>query len=342
MIMAGIYFLCRMMKVDLFAKLRNRKFGRGGPRGWYGWRRQEEDYPSDPPPQYAEDIYPPDEKPIPNQQQLDAFYSPITIQPIATPATAAVLSNADSERQNVVREALLDNPAPFGTSMFPPLVTPSATQNFYQTNSSNTVSPVSPLYRQASDANKTLGTQNSLLSREISDYNNTGTQNTFLTQNAYDPNQREPNHLSYLSSLSSGFGDGLIISESTVAGGGPRQSYRQSRNPRTSRFSWATSARGPTGDRDTVYTTSSIESAPRFRTVNSWVAQQTGRVEKRAQNQKEVPAMPAIPLPLQAGVDHQRNPSEDPAFRAHPGDEIAVSNGTRIPSVILDRNTGVN
>jgi hypothetical protein len=331
-----------MMKVDLFAKLRNRKFGGGGSRGWYGWRRQEEDYSSDPPPQYAEDIYPPDEKPIPNQQHLDAFYSPITIPPMATPGTAAVLSNADSERQNVVREALLDNPAPFGTSVLPPLVTLSTTQNFYQTNSSNTFSPMSPLSRQASDPNKALGTQNSLLSRGNSDYNNTGTQNTFLTQNAYDLNQREPNHLSYLSSLSSGFGDGLIIPESTVAGGGPRQSYRQSPNQRTSRFSWTTSARGPTGDRDTVYTTSSIESAPRFRTVNSWVAQQTGRVEKRAQNQKEVPAMPAIPLPLQAGVDHQRNPSEDPAFRAHPGDEIAVSNGTRIPSVILDRNTGVN
>jgi hypothetical protein len=328
------------MKLDVFTKLRNRKFGRES-RGWYGWWKQDEDYSSDPPPQYEEEGYPPDEKPIPNQQQLDAFYSsPITIPPMATLASAAVLSSAEPERQNAVRGAFLDNQVPLGTSVLPPLVTLSATQTFYQNNSSDTVTPVSPLPRQVSDANKTIGTQNSLLYRENSDYNNTGTQNTFLTQtsNAYDPNQKEPNHLSYLSSLSSGFGDGLIIPESTIASG-PRQSYRQSHNQRTSRFSWATSARDPAGDRDTVYTTASIESAPRFRSVNSWVAQQTGRVERRDRNDKEVPAMPAVPLPLQAGVDHQRHPSEDPAFRAHPGEEIAASSSMRIPSAILDRNT---
>ena len=161
---------------------------------------------------------------------------------------------------------------------------------------------------------------------------------------ANDPAQREVNHMSYLSSLSSGFGDQIIIPEP-----GPmkpnnirasRQSYRQSR-----KFSWATSARGPQGDRDTVYTTSSIDSQPpRFRTINSWVAQQTGRLQKQNLNKDEVPSMPEIPKPLRVavGVDHQRKSSEDPAFRHHPGDEIELGRASRIPSTILDKKFGIN
>ena len=150
--------------------------------------------------------------------------------------------------------------------------------------------------------------------------------------------------MSYLSSLSSGFGDQIIIPESLSAKPlnvrASRQSYRQSR-----KLSWATSSRGPQDLRDTVYTTASIESTPpRFRTINSWVAQQTSHVHAKQKIQDEVPAMVEIPKSLQvgvAGVDHQRKHSEDPAFRHHPGDEIELSKGSRIPSTILDKKFGI-
>lgn len=341
-----MYFLTRVRKVDIFAAFRNRKFKRGGARGWYGWRKEETNYMSEPPPQYSGDYS--SEKNIPIQQQVEAFYTPMAVPPMAIPASAAnALARTDSGRRDMVREALLDNPASFATSPAIQPVALSATENFYGIAAKST-----PLSRQPG----TQFSQSTLVSQPNTNYNNTGTQNTFLTMNTmrsmqtqdvYDPDQREPNHLSYLSSLSSGFGDGLINSESTVAGGG-RQSYQQSKAPGAGRFSWMTSNRGsraPTNrDRDTVYTTASIESAPRFRTVNSWVAQQAGRVER----QQEVPAMPSLPLPLQIGFragntfDHQRKPSEDPAFHQHPGDEIEISRGSRVPSSILDRKFGVN
>jgi hypothetical protein len=330
-----------MRKIDLLASVRNRKFGRGGARGWYGWRKEEKYY-MDPPPKYSGDVYP-SEKNIPAQQQVEAFYTPTAVPPMATPASAAnALARSGSGRQDMVREALLDNPAPFATSPATQPVALSATANFYG------------FAAQPTSLSRQPGTQNSQNTFVSQLEPNTGTQNTFLTMNtmrsmqtqdAYDPNQREPNHLSYLSSLSSGFGDGLIIPEPTVVGGG-RQSYRQSKAPGAGRFSWMTSNRGSRapgyGDRDTVYTTTSVDSAPRFRSVNSWVAQQAGRVER----EQEIPAMPAIPGSLQAGVaavsDHQRKISEDPAFRQHPGDEIELKLGTRVPSAILDRKTGVN
>lgn len=339
-----------MMKVDVLSKFRNRSFSRGGARGWYGWRRKSTDYSSDPPPVYPGEEYPPDEKPIPTQRSLDAFFSPMARPPLATPAGAAALSSTDTQRQETVRAALADNPAPFGVSPEAQTGTLSATHNFYNISPQNPNlsrqpgtqasqnSQVSALSLQNTTLSRQPGTQNSLLSGADSNYNNTGTQNTFLTMqtsDAYDPNQREVNHLSYLSSLSSGFGDGLVIPDSTV-NGAPQPGYRQSQSQGVARFSWVTSIR----DRDTVYTQASIESAPRFRTVNSWVAQQSNHVERQQQSNAEVPAMPAIPLPLQAGVDHQRKPSEDPAFRAHPGDEIPISGGSRVPSEILDKTIG--
>ena len=352
MIAAGIYFLIRMMKVDVSSKLRNRSFGRGGARGWYGRRSKSADYSSEPPPIYPGEGYPPDEKPIPTQRSLDAFFSPMARPPLATPAGAVAFSNSDTQRQESVRAAVVDNSAPLGLSPETQTGSLSATQNFYNISPQNANlsrqpgtqasqnSGVSALSQQATTLSRQPGTQVSLLSQANSNYNNTGTQNTFLTMrtaDAYDPTQREVNHLSYLSSLSSGFGDGLIMPESTV-NGAPQKGYRQSQSQGAARFSWVTSVR----DRDTIYTQASVDSAPRFRTVNSWVAQQSNRVERQQQSNDEVPAMPSLPLPLQAGVDHQRKPSEDPAFRAHPGDEIPISGGSRVPSEILDKTIGFN
>jgi hypothetical protein len=314
-IVAGAYLLTRMKKIDLLSVVRNREVRKGGPKGWYGWRRKSMNWTSLSTQGYTNEDgaygYHSDEKSTPAQRQLDAFFSPIAKPPLATPQATSTLSKTDPQRQDVVRKALLDNPAPFGIS-------PQDSK------------PLPPDY-YTYDSN----------------YNNTyNTNTTYVTQNTadvYDPAQREVNHLSYLSSLSSGFGDAqIIIPESGPTKPNaqePRQSLHQSR-----KFSWVSSVPGfrRQGDRDTVYTTSSEESAPRFRTVNSWVAQQTGRVERRQQSDKEIPAMPEIPLPLQIGVDHRRRVSEDPAFRHHPGDEVALKKGSRVQSAILDRRMGVN
>jgi hypothetical protein len=101
-------------------------------------------------------------------------------------------------------------------------------------------------------------------------------------------------------------------------------------------------------DRDTIYTTTSEESAPRFRTVNSWVAQQAGRADKPPATEQIIPSIPALPPTLQPGMiqniqqNHQRNPSDDPVFTFHPGEEIQISRGSRVPSEILNKKTGIN
>ena len=359
MVLAGVYLIFRMKKAGKFAVFRKRQFRKGGNHGWYGFWRNDRNTISDAPPRYSgpEECYGKntEEKNIPSQRQLDAFFSPVAMPPLAK--TGAALSRADSQRQVLVREALLDNPAPFGYSPAPQTTIGSATEDFYgiKMNSlaitqNNRVSPQT----SGNTMNTQISTQNAQLSRQPSDpYGNTmntqtSTQNVQLSRNtsdAYDPARREVNHLSYLSSLSSGFGDGLIIAdESGLPNGNASLSRRQSRNPTAIRFSWATSVpQTPRlkGDRDTVYTNTSVESAPRFRTINSWVAQQTSRVERKRQSDKEIPDMPDIPLQLQIGADHQRKPSEDPAFMHHPGQELVISRGSRVPSEILDKKIGV-
>lgn len=126
---------------------------------------------------------------------------------------------------------------------------------------------------------------------------------------AYDPTRRQVNRTSELSSISSGFGDGdLMVPQGLAPAPAPapaqgmgmpqpppqtQQGLRQSTNI-VGRFSWMSR-----GNRDTVYTETSEDSPPRFRSVTSWVNQQTGRV-KRAQKRADeegtdVPPVPGLP-----------------------------------------------
>lgn len=315
----------------------------------------------DEPPYYYGPDYPGNEKAMSPQQyierQSEATYSPGGVSPImGNQASAEAISLANSQRQEAIRQILLDTSVPYvpQSSHSSPISQNngiSATQAFYNIGPQG----MNPALAPSSVYSSTVGLN---VPSVLADYNNTGnmnmllsrqpdTQNTTLTRqpsDSFDPNPREVSHMSYMSSLSSGFGDGLIMPEPTVNGGASRQTYRQSRNPGVSRFSWSTSAPqtpGMKSDRDTIYTTISTDSAPRFRTVNSWVANQAGRVDK---NGKDIPSMPPLPLSLQTtGLsDHQRKPSEDPAFRYHPGQEIEITKGSRVPSEILDRKTNVN
>ncbi|KAL5347856.1 hypothetical protein ACLOAV_007266 [Pseudogymnoascus australis] len=166
--------------------------------------------------------------------------------------------------------------------------------------------------------------------------------------------------MSELSSLSSGFGDAVIdIPESgptTYNSNRPGPGLPKPNNQILgvdlgSRFSWAnvptprTLGTHRNRNRDTATTTTSQDSEPRFRTVTSWVNQQTNRVMKHqdggaaapGQDKDSVPDLPAIPAAY--GGNHQRVPSAetDVVFKAHPGDEVEIKESSRIPSTLLTR-----
>lgn len=142
-----------------------------------------------------------------------------------------------------------------------------------------------------------------------------------------------------------------------------------------SRFSWTNSnapqtPHDPSRDtvtqpigRDSFMTQRS--SVPRFRTVDSWVNQQSNRVEEQRLKQQfrmtqsstssgegedieQVPKMPPVPkiLPEVGGlagknIKHQRHDTTTtvqtaPIFKAHPGTEVRFSVRSTVPSEVLD------
>lgn len=118
---------------------------------------------------------------------------------------------------------------------------------------------------------------------------------------AYDPATRAVYRASELSSISSGFGDGDIIVPpmATLQGQDPRPySFAKSSGSRSRANSIANrSDAGSNGQRDTIYTTTSEDMPVRYRSVNSWVNQQTGRVERqqRRDNEEDIPPVPMLP-----------------------------------------------
>lgn len=116
---------------------------------------------------------------------------------------------------------------------------------------------------------------------------------------AYDPAQRQAYRASDLSSLSSGFGDGdIIVPESALQPPpppAPPQATLQPPPPSAGRFSWMSRR---AGDRETVYTATSEDRPAKYRSINSWVNQQVGRI-KRADERKQdqAPPVPDVPNP---------------------------------------------
>ena len=116
------------------------------------------------------------------------------------------------------------------------------------------------------------------------------------TQTQFHPTLRSNyqvphNRMSDMSSLSSGFGDGDIIIPPTNVNTTITATLLAAPAPVAQRSSVSAASQR----RDTVYTEASEDPQPRFRTVNSWVHQQTGRV-KRAK-QREMVASDAPPVP---------------------------------------------
>ncbi|KAK1780994.1 LOW QUALITY PROTEIN: hypothetical protein QBC45DRAFT_449733 [Copromyces sp. CBS 386.78] len=120
--------------------------------------------------------------------------------------------------------------------------------------------------------------------------------------------------MSDISSLSSGFGDGdFIVPEQTVQPPQPAAiAYPSSPIGTTNRLSGISTQQG--GKRDTIYTECSEDTPARFRSLNSWVAQQSSRV-KRGQKQDEASYLASVPqLLCQPGVPGIYNPPVEQTF----------------------------
>jgi len=102
---------------------------------------------------------------------------------------------------------------------------------------------------------------------------------------AYDPQRRQVHRASALSSISSGFGDADIV----VA-------------PAPSLPIQSTDGLRPPPNRESIYTETSEDSPPKFRSVTSWVNQQSGRVKRAAERDVEDEDVPPIPDVLIPGA----------------------------------------
>lgn len=123
-----------------------------------------------------------------------------------------------------------------------------------------------------------------------------------LSRQPYDPSRRHVYRASELSSLSSGFGDGDIIMPPPAAlqGGDPSgvSHFNYQQVPNVGRKDSIANASEAGGSyRDTVYTTTSEDMPTRYRTVKSWVSQQTGRIQRAARRAEEdaPPPVPTMP-----------------------------------------------
>jgi hypothetical protein len=111
--------------------------------------------------------------------------------------------------------------------------------------------------------------------------------------------------LSDISSLSSGFGDGQLIMDTlnsntnTVNNSGTQSTIHAPLPAAKRDSSGAASHR-----RDTVYTEASEDLPPRFRSVNSWVRQQTGRIKRAKQRDEDsdTPPVPSLPPEQDLGL----------------------------------------
>ena len=165
----------------------------------------------------------------------------------------------------------------------------------------------------------TLAQDQSLTTTAVSD----GTRQTQYVHQ-YDPKnllspcstfQNRGQRISEISSISSGFGDGdIIIPQNTLRPPQPAAiAHPLSATETTNRFSEISTQRGR-GQRDTLYTESSEDTPARFRSLDSWVAQQSGRV-RRGQERDEASYLASLPqLPCQPGVPGIHNPPVEQTF----------------------------
>ncbi|KAH0599341.1 hypothetical protein MHUMG1_03458 [Metarhizium humberi] len=123
------------------------------------------------------------------------------------------------------------------------------------------------------------------------------------------PNTR----MSDISSLSSGFGDGQFMIGTMSSG---TNSANNTASETTVKAPLPVARRESIGAlsqrRDTVYTEASEDTPARFRSVNSWVRQQTGRVTRATQRNQASDAPPVPALPPEQDFDLMMPDGEEP------------------------------
>lgn len=178
----------------------------------------------------------------------------------------------------------------------------SRQHNFPQTPNYNDASQQPPAYDLVEATNPS-----------VSNYDNTATNNTYMS------GQPIFNRLSFVSSISSGFGDGLTNPEPTFI------SMEEGRPRRRSFQSQATTKQIMPGlqvrSRESTFSTSSIDTPPRFRTVNSWIEQQSVRVAPYDQNIPPVPPLPGYLSSYTASENNVKIPSTKAYSYAYNPDE---------------------
>ena len=294
-IVAAVYFIMRMRNRDIFSIFHNREICRGE-NGIFGWRRKRLSPSADEPSRvvgvdalpYGQNGFPVDRKPAIQQQPPLRQFSPLIVSKVEVPQTMNSPLLAESQQHYTANGTRAPNPTPFGVypnplaSHHPTLDTTKGLYTFSSTH-----------------INNTYNTNPGSLAQNVSNSN-------YLANKAQNRQSQE-------SSLSSGFGDGqILIPESPPKPPAARAS--QLSNQRVRNFSWVTSIfqAKKTSDRDTIYTSVSEEQAPRYRTINSWVAQQTRHIERREMSDKEIPSMPQVPLPTKSKIESHRYTSDDP------------------------------
>ncbi|KAI9672449.1 MAG: hypothetical protein M1829_004528 [Trizodia sp. TS-e1964] len=133
--------------------------------------------------------------------------------------------------------------------------------------------------------------------------------------------------------------------------------------PKVSRFSW-TDSQGPRSSRsghESIAT--SIESAPRFRSIHSWVEVQRDRAERAAArkhqgHEEEMPEIPEGFAQSFAASSNEEAPSPSPkksknttghtrsntnatVFRYHPGEKVNLHRASLVESIVLDTKLGL-
>lgn len=127
-----------------------------------------------------------------------------------------------------------------------------------------------------------------------------------------------------------------------------------------SRFSWTNSQSGKTAnDTSRFSVATSASSAPRFRTVESWVGHQASQLDEHQFQQyleKEIESRVSV-MGVQpktaAGLagaksahavsrmqPYKTDMRDSNYFMQHPGTKVPLPNGSRIPSAILDTKIG--
>ncbi|KAK4167561.1 hypothetical protein QBC43DRAFT_203171 [Cladorrhinum sp. PSN259] len=148
------------------------------------------------------------------------------------------------------------------------------------------------------------------------------------------PNQRKGGtRSSQVSSLSSGFGDeGMIVSNSLVTPLPPAKTPARASSHYPSRFSWQSQSQVQT-KRDTVLTETSEDQPPRFRSLNSWVDQQAGRIQRTQQRGYNETAQQPVPqIPGHPGIPGIHNPPDEQSFNMMMDDEAPRRIESALPS----------